>query len=99
MNEKGLRWLVSTFLLLVVVTVGAGILFTYQQFPRLDNYNDTHLVSQSLQADYALSLCLATIKRNETLYTSQSDGVIWQRTSEQWQGGESRILGNGGEAM
>jgi hypothetical protein len=99
MNEKGLRWLVTALLLLIVFTVGGGILFVYQQFPRLGNYNDTRLVSQSLQTDYALSLCLATIIHRQTLYTNQSDGVIWQRVSEQWQAGESRILGNGGEAQ
>ena len=61
MNDKRLRWLVIALLLLVVVTVGGSILFIYQQFPRLDNFNDTRLVSQTLQTDYALSLCLATI--------------------------------------
>ena len=99
MNEKLIRWLVITLLLLVIVTVGGGILYIYQQFPRLSDYDDTHLVSQSLQTDYALSLCLATIIHRQTLYTNQSDGVIWQRTSGQWQDGESKILGGGGEAQ
>jgi len=67
MNEKGIRWLITVLLLLVVVTVGGGSLFIYQQFPRLDNYNDTRLVSQTLQTDYALSLCLATIIHRQTL--------------------------------
>ena len=99
MNENFIRRLVAALLLLVIVSVGGGSLFIYQQFPRLDNYNDTRLMSQSLKTDYALSLCLATISHRQTLHTSQSDGVIWQRTSEQWQDGESRILGNGGEAQ
>jgi hypothetical protein len=99
MNEKRLRWLVTTLLFMVVVTMGGGILFIYQQFPDLDSYDDTVLGSQSLRSDYALSLCLVTIIRSQTLYTTESDGVIWQRTSEQWQAGESKILGNGGEAQ
>ena len=64
MNEKFMRWLIITLSLLVVVTAGGGILFIYQQFPRLDNYNDTRLVSQSLITDYAPSLCLATLIRH-----------------------------------
>jgi hypothetical protein len=99
MNEKLIRGLVTTLLLLVIVTVGSGILFIYQQFPQLDNYDDTQLVNESLQTNHAPSLCLATISHRQTLYTTQSDGVIWQRTSEQWQAGEKRILGNGGEAQ
>ena len=99
MSEKFIRWAIIVLLLLVVVTMGGGILFIYRQFPRLDNYSDTRLVSQNLQTDYALSICLATINQQQTFYTSQSDGTIWQRVSEQWTEGESRILGNGGEAQ
>ena len=98
MNEKLIRWLVTTLSLLVIVTLSGGILFIYQQFPRLGDYDDTHLMSENLQTNHALSLCLATISYRQTLYTTQSDGVIWQRTSEHGQAGEKRILGNGGEA-
>ena len=99
MNDKRLLQFVATLLSLVMVSVAGGFLFIYNQLPHLERFADTYLVRDSLQTDYALSLCLATINYKQTLYTTQSDGVIWQRVSDQWTEGERRILGNGGEAQ
>lgn len=97
-NER-LYWLTALLLLLVVMSVGSGMLFIYQQVSYLDSYKDTNLVSESLHTDHALSFCLFEVMYKQTLHTSQSDGDIWQRASKQWENGEKRIYGNGGEVQ
>ena len=99
MNDRYIIRFMAASLSLVIVNVAIGLLLIYRQFPHLEHYADTYLVRDSLQTNYAVSLCLAAIHYEQTLHTTQADGGIWQRMSDQWTEGESRILGNGGEAQ